>query len=422
MPEPISFFKRLTRRLAALLRIPGGILLRTLREYDRDQCMSRASSLAFSTLLAVVPLTAFVVSLLTAFGTFEELISDLQDFLVQVLVPTRQEEFRGLIEQFVSNSQALGTVGLILFAVTSLNLINNITMNMNALWGSRPRNNFLSRFGVYASTIILGTMFIAVSFTGRKVLSALIPFPGHPVWAAFLVILPSLFMFLTFLILIVAVPRARVKARYALAGALVGVVLWELAKGAFVNVSNYVLRASIMYGSLAVIPIFLFWLYIMWMIILGATELTYSLQYRDRGGAEDRFERLDPAGRITLGIRLYLAVAAAFRAGERPPSTTGLAKKLEMEPADLQKFVEIFRKENLLHVLGPGKERLLPARPLDSITFKDLIEALLGDRREQEEIPEQLRELLRDIRKNMESSIRNLSVDDYLANEIIRDL
>ena len=413
MPNTPFYRKPRMEKLLKLLRIPGGIILRTVKEYDRDQCTARASSLAFSTLLAVVPLTAFVLSLLTAF--------DLQNFLVEVLLPTRQDEFKALIQQFVDNSQALGTVGLILFAITSLNLINNISRNLNALWGSRPRNNYLGKFSVYTSTLIFGTMFLAVSFTGRKFISAFLPFQGHPLWSMLLLLLPSLFMFFTFLLLIVAVPRARVKARYAATGALVGVVFWELAKAGFVSGSNYVLRASIMYGSLAVIPIFLFWLYIMWMIILGATELTYCLQYKNYPGTGETYEKLPPARRIFLGIRVYLAAASAFRNGDAPPSLFKISSRLGLSPGDAAAVASLFEEAGLLHTLGRRGDRLIPSRPLDSVTFKELIGCLLGDLPHDEPIPEPLYTLLGDIRRDMESSIKNLSVDDYLAEEIIRE-
>ena len=84
-------------------------------EFTSDQCLIRAPGLAFSTLLALVPLSALILSLIPSVSSFDGVLLSIQKVLVRQLVPTMQDEIMGYINLFIDNTNALGVVGLFFF-------------------------------------------------------------------------------------------------------------------------------------------------------------------------------------------------------------------------------------------------------------------------------------------------------------------
>ena len=117
------------------------MLKRVFQEFRKDQCLVRASGLAFASLIALVPLSALLFSLFSSVGSFTDLIENLQGFLIRQLVPASQEEIMVYVRRFVENTRALGVIGLLFFLVTSVFLLSTIRNTFNAVWEaswSRP--------------------------------------------------------------------------------------------------------------------------------------------------------------------------------------------------------------------------------------------------------------------------------------------
>ena len=113
-----------------------------------DNLLIRASGLAYSTLLAIVPLVAVGFALFTGFEAFAELEQRLRTMLFEQLLPSGQEQISSYLDNFVENSRDLGIVGVVVLLVTAVLLLDNIDWNFNevgtssegAIWsaGSPP--------------------------------------------------------------------------------------------------------------------------------------------------------------------------------------------------------------------------------------------------------------------------------------------
>lgn len=368
--EPLAFFIK-----------AADYFHRLFHEFKDDHCPVRASSLAYNTLLALVPLLAFVFSLFTAFGNLVQIQEQLQRFLVDMLLPAKQEEIMAYLDQFINNTSALGVVGLLIFAVTSILLLNNINENINAVWGSKSRRNFLSNFTTYTSVIIFGSLLIAVSFALTRSIRNIFNL-GNPA-AGFLLnltirISPFLFIFLTLLLIMMIVPAARVNFSSACIGACCGSLLWNISKVIFVEGTNYVLRASVMYGSLAAIPIFLVWLYLTWLIILLSLEVTFLHQYRKNPWTGRNLSTMEPAERMAFGLDLFFFIADRFKKGQKPPTVSEMARTYSVTLENIRFLVELFQEAGFVHPVRAGETGFIPARPLDAIRARDVAETLFG--------------------------------------------
>jgi membrane protein len=352
-------------------------------EYQRDQCLIRAAGLAFATLLALVPLSALLFSLFSALGSFSGLLERLQAFLLTQLLPGSQEEIMAYIQRFVQNTRALGVFGLLFFLITAVLLLNTVQNAFNAVWGSRPRRNSLYRLATYASILIVGSFLLSIGLNLAGMVRSLLV--GQAVAEigkslSFLtVVVPFVFIFLALLLMIVLIPSGRVRGSSALVGAAAGVVLWELARRIFFLWITYVLRMSVVYGSLAVVPIFLIWLYVAWSVVLLALEIAYVHQHRRFAWLGRSPMQVSPGERLLFGLEVFLDIAGRFHRGESPPSREEIARRLNASASEVSYFTDVLHENGLVLFAGTESDRLLPARSLDRITLQGLLQCLFGN-------------------------------------------
>ena len=369
-----SNYNRFTAVLIRLLQL----MIKLYRKFLTDAGFARAGGLAFSTLLAAVPFAALIISLLNAFGALDSVQKQITDFIVQLLIPTRQAEISAMLDQFLANSNALGVVGLVFFLVTSIMLLNTVNVNLNAVWGSRAKSNFISKLSTYASVIIIGTLLLAASTTLSTKFSSL-PIDNIAVFNRLMLRLsPYIFDLLIIMLIIGLTPSGRVKFSSIFIASLVGAVFWELLKWGFVNLSGWAIRASIIYGTIAVIPIFLFWVYIIWLIIIGAMELAWLLQHKQRQWTGKCLTAMLPAEKLMFGIDIYLSIAERFHSTEPAPTISELSHKFCMPGEDTSQVISIFSAKNLLVQTAGENPGWIPSRSLDTVRVAELIEAVFG--------------------------------------------
>lgn len=270
------------RRNRRQARSAGGILRRFLDE----NMLQTSAALAFTTLLALVPLVAVVLAVAELIPYFDLLLGRLTGILRETLLPSGAAgTIAGGIGRFSTRAQQLTVVGLVLLAVTALLLMQTIERAFNHLWQVEPRP-FIARLGLYAFVVIvwpflLGAVALASSFALSASLGLLDDLP----WARSMLphALSSLLLGVFFAFLYYAVPNTRVSGRAALLG------------GAFASISIaamqrlfelYLATSGIfrsIYGAFAAIPIFLVWLYLSWAIVLFGGLLAARLNRPGQG-------------------------------------------------------------------------------------------------------------------------------------------
>ncbi len=368
--------------IRGLLNTTFSFLVRLWREFNHDHCPVRASGLAFASLLALVPVSALLFSLFSGFGAFTSIVESIQAFVIKVLVPTSQEQILDYVNRFVENTRGLGVFGLIFFLVTSVLLLAAIQRNFDAVWGTGSKKNTFGKFATYVSVLIVGSFLlsIALNVTGAFRLSVTQIFSGESVWVQniFIQIFPRIFLFAVLFFMIRFLPAGRVINTSALIGAVVGAMLWEAARGVFVFWVSYVIRLSVVYGSLAVIPIFLIWLYVAWSIVLLSLEVAFIHQHRGKNLFATALWEREPSEVLHCGLELYLTVAARFATEEKPPTTAYLSDHLGITERDLLRFIEKLQKANLLIAVGERERGYMPARELSTIKTAEVVRCLFG--------------------------------------------
>lgn len=244
--------------------------------FQQDRCFEEAASLGYTSLLAMVPLLAVTFGIIAAFPVFSEWTEKLQSFIFDNFMPATGEQIVPYLNTFLDSISSLALPGTIMLIVTALMLMVRIEVAFNRIWRVDRNRSIINRVVMYWAVLTLGPILIAtaVALSAQKVLVVLgmeggIP-PGlHQVGIFALT-------WLVFSLVFVLVPNRRVRIKHALIGAFLSTVLFSIAKAGFVA---YVSNANykVIYGALATIPLFLFWLYIVWTVVLFGASLAASL-------------------------------------------------------------------------------------------------------------------------------------------------
>ncbi len=236
-----------------------------------------AGSLAFATVLSLVPLLAVSLSAFQAFGGFEILLKHLEPFILQNLVEASGAHVSKFIQDSIARIQSgkLGAIGALALLFTSTRLFMNVEKAVRRVWKEETPKFNLWRLLVFWVVMFLGPVFLAATLgvLGSKDLGLLKLLPHQSM--AFLCTLIGFVMINRLL------PARTVSWRsvvIASAFAAVGVVL---AQSFYAKVTGQILTYSKIYGSIASVPIFFLWILVLWWISLAGVALCAVLERKD---------------------------------------------------------------------------------------------------------------------------------------------
>ena len=382
----MRFEQTLQTLLGDLSRFPWRHTLLTLRDRFREDRMGlTASSLTFTTSIALVPFFTVALAVFTAFPMFSKLEGALQDWLIQSLIPDNiARQVLGYLTQFSRQANKLGVAGLAVLLVTAIAMILTIDRTLNGIWRVRKTRPLTQRVLIYWAAITLGPLLLAASLALTSyVLSASRGLVGAlPVSLRFLLDLvqfalvaggvAALFRY---------VPNTYVRWAHAWVGGIFVAAGIELAKKALTLYLSAVPAYSLVYGAFATLPILLVWIYVSWVIVLmGAVIAAYLPSLlagvARRGGAH--------GWQFQLAIEVLQQLHVAHHSARKGISASQLALRLQVDVLQLEPVLETLLALDWAGQLDEAKDNtearyLLMADP-DSTRLEPLLERLLLDK------------------------------------------
>lgn len=251
------------------------------QQFFAGRTMQSASSLAYTTLLSLVPLIAVMFSFFSNLTVFKDLSEIIQEFVFNNFVPSFGQTIRDyLINSSIKASQ-LTTTGIILLVIIALMLMSTINSALDNIWHITKRRRLIARFLVYWAVLTLGPVLIGVGLYSTSYLLALPLIENVDsairIKSRLLALMPFFTTSIAFTLLYVLVPNTEVNKRHAITGGVAAAILFEMAKYAFGLYVTAVPTYTMIYGAIAVIPMFLIWIYVSWLIVLFGAQISYSL-------------------------------------------------------------------------------------------------------------------------------------------------
>ncbi|WP_236685550.1 YihY/virulence factor BrkB family protein [Geobacter pickeringii] len=304
------------------------------RGFFADQCLLRASALTFSTLLSIVPLFALAFAVLKGFGVQ----NTLEPFILSQVAAGSHEIVERIVT-YINNTKvgSLGAVGLAALLVTAVTLLGNIEEAFNAIWGVRETRPLHRKFSDYLSVLISGPLllFAALSVTTTLQSQRFVQWLIRTSYLGDLLVplfhlVPYLSIWLALVFLYMFIPNTKVRFPSAVVGGMIAGTLWQGAQWGYIHFQVGVGRYNAIYGTLAVLPVFMIWLYASWLIVLFGVEVVYAHQHLRTLRREVRVPSVSSAVRERLALALMLEIARAFFQDIPPRSAAGLAEFLDV--------------------------------------------------------------------------------------------
>ncbi len=368
------------------------------RSFVRNRCPVRASALAYTTLLALIPLLAVVVSVSSSLlkKEGEEPIKQLIEKLVANVAPqldlvsktdgmdetSGRKELAKKISDFIGNirSGALGVSGMLALVFVAISLLSTIEVAFNDIWGVARGRSWFARVVNYWAAITLGPLILILAvglttgphFETTQRLLGKLPFLGDLLFQ----LLPFVILSGAFTVFYQLMPNTRVHWRAALVGGVVGGCLWQFNNLFNVLYVSRVVTYSKIYGSLSIIPLFLIGLYFSWLIVLFGAQVAYAFQNRRAYVQEKLAESVSQRDREFVALRVMTTVARRFQLGAKPPTGSELADALGVPTRLVSQVVQALVPAGLLIEVAGAETGYAPARPLTEITAQDILHAL----------------------------------------------
>ena len=258
----VSFLRRLRRRLT-------GVGL-----------SNTAASLAFTTLLGLVPLFTVAFAYVSRFPLFDRFEQALETLLLRFFLPGSGIAVHHYLDEFVAKSADLRGISIVFVVITAVLLVAQVDIEINTIWGARAprslgRRIFIYGLGFTAGPVLIGAAVyfahwmieqsIAATSLGDEAVTLLRQPVALAVDAG------------AFTLLYAFVPARRVPFRLALVGGVLASLAFEGAKLGFTFYFAHVQTYQLIYGAFAALPLFLLWLYLSWAIVLVGAAITATL-------------------------------------------------------------------------------------------------------------------------------------------------
>ena len=371
---------RANELVQTLQRWPWLDTARTLRErFREDRLGLTASSLTFTTLIALVPLVTVMLAVFSAFPMFSSFQVAIEKYFLQALVPDGiAKPVLAALTQFAAKAARLGSLGLALLVLTALALMLTIDRALNAIWRVRRPRPIAQRVLVYWAGLTLGPLLLGVSLSltswvltaSRGIVGAMPGGLGLALNIVEFVLLSSgmaaLFHY---------VPNTHVRWRHAIAGGVFVAAGLEVAKRVLAWYVGTIPSINAVYGAFAAVPILLLWVYVGWLIVLwGAVIAAYA------PSLSMRITRVPtaPGHRFALALAVIAALARVRSSNLRGLAMHELADVLGTDPLQVEPVVDtLVGMDWLARLHEDGGQRLVLLADPASTPARALVNAML---------------------------------------------
>src|SRR5450631_9893 len=359
------------------LRYPAALI----RDWLGGEIGVRAMSLAYTTLLSLVPLMVFSFAILKGLGARGDLKLILREFFRPMGGAATQ--LTESVMQFVVNmrGELLGSIGLGFLVYTVITTIQKVEASFNFVWRVQRPRSFARRFTEYLSVMIVGPIMLAVAvgLLGTAEHSPLALWLDNIPPLAWLMsalgrVVPYVIVTIAFTFLYAVVPNTRVMPRPALIGGVTAGVIWALVGKIFTTFILYSSHMMAVYTGFAIVLTTLIWVYLSWLILLIGAQLAFYVQCPQylRHGQEP--VELTGSAREQAGLAVMYLIGRDTGTGKSYWTGNGLAAELDIPSTALAPVLACLERGGL--IVATEKEQFLLARDLAGIPLINVIDAV----------------------------------------------
>ncbi|MHB8261704.1 MAG: YihY/virulence factor BrkB family protein [Bacteroidia bacterium] len=405
------------------------IITLSIKGFNDNQCMVKASALTYYMLFAMVPLLALLLAVSKGFGLQQKLEAYLlHDFSRYASILTQAF---GYADKLLKTTQGgiIAGIGILLLIYTVLSLLSSIENFFNEIWEIKKGRTFIRRITDYIAISIFAPILIFVSSGISIFLSTEFTSIESLTWLShfgfvFKILLKTTSLFLLsgmFTFLYVVLPNTRVKFKSAMMAGIVAAVAFDILQWAYIAFQIGAVKLSAVYGSFAALPLFLIWMQYSWYIVLFGAELAFANQNVDHYELESEIKNISTRYRRVISLLLANIVVKNFMEGKLPLTATQIADRLDMPIRLARMIIFDFIETEILCEVKTEKEKEVAYQPAiteNKLSVKYILDKL--DTKGVNELPIQSTAELQNIHKLMDEFDEVLN--ENKGNVLISDL
>jgi membrane protein len=331
-----------------------------------------------------VPLISFLVAFLSLFNVLQPFYVLLADLFTGIFGEAAGGQLVNTIERYSMNASRLGAFGLVTFIIASVLLFNRIWAVVNQIYrAATARMNMVRRTVGFLTVLVVGAVLLSAYISVKSLLSAWVvelldwSFGSDALWVIIRDIGPWIIGYLFLFLIIMVAPNAKVSKVSASIGSLVGTAGLFAVNLLFTTLISKVLDYSVIYGSLAAIFLFLLWVYMIWIVLLGAVEVSYVHQYQPEKST--LVHPVSPAEQLANGINVMMVIGQKYRNGKGETKIRDITDRLLMNERQLFAVLDVLMEKQFILPTNPTRTAYVPARPLEDLKVVHLVESLYGE-------------------------------------------
>ena len=345
------------------------MLLLELRLFFRNHSVSWAAGLSFTTLLSLIPMLAVAFMGVKAFGGTSLLNEKLKPVIYRFLNPGAGGRLSDYLDRMLKSASVdtLGIIGFLFLLLSVYLILFSIEEAFNRIWKIRRNRRPVEQIRTYLALVVLVPVAAVLSLSLSS--AYLTPNLGAFLRFVFESTLPVVFIFLLFLVLLKSMPNCPVQTRKAMTGALWGTVLTLVTQKGFFFYTKLAVSTNIIYGSLAVLPFLMLWIFSFWLIVLFSVHVVYvrhnlkSLRALEAQAGTNRFDQT----RITIAAALE--ILRNFLDGKKGITAVEIQERTASPSPDVRRALYDMEKGGMITRRADGDGLYLPAVPVRDFTL-----------------------------------------------------
>ena len=348
--------------------------------FKEDKCPIHASSLTFTTVMAMVPLLVILFAIAKGFG-FEQISGILMQKTADMPAAFQDAVKTILATVGSASTGALGSAGVVFFLWAAIKMLSSIEDTFNLVWGIKTPRAFIDKVRNYIVILVVAPILMIVANAGLPIIMG---FASKLTWMGpFLKLglqaIPVFVMALTFTFVYIMMPNTKVNFSAAFTGAFVSALLSIFFQLAIIKLGVLATNANKTYGTLAAIPLFLSWVQISWQIMLLGAEVAFSIQNAGTYARERLAVNPSARSRLCLAFALMKKITAAFEAGKGPFDTIDYGTANRIPVRLINDVIHILATNELVAEAAdrPGCYTLL--RDPADISARAIVDAILNE-------------------------------------------
>lgn len=357
------------------------ITIQTVKCFIKDRVWIRAAALSYTTLFSIIPILALLFAIAKGFGFSNLMERLLRNEMIQNNSVDMVMTFIDNYLEYAKSGVFIG-VGIVMLLWAVINLADSIESNMNAIWDVKKQRSYFRKLTNYMALYIVLPAII-ILYAGVSIFMTTV----YQHLAEYLIIssfvhfcfklAPYILSGLIMTGLFFFIPNTKVKFKNAFIPGMITGIIFQAFLYIYIQIQMSVSSYNAIYGSFAIIPMFMLWADISWSIILFGVEMSYVSQNIELYNFGEEADNVSRRYHDFLCIVVMSLICKRFEEGGKPYTASELSDAGEIPIRLTNRLLDELEAVGLIHGFSADTkseiEHFLPAIAISQLSIGRLL-------------------------------------------------